>query len=160
MAQTSRYVSFLEDAYLRFAVPRFSPSVRRRVVAPAKYSAVDTGLSRANSPQPQPDVGRRLETAVALHLKRRASSTSRAPLSYADERDRWECDFITPDEAVQVCFEVDAANRARKLSGALEGARLPGRRRPRVVTFDQTGRLREDGTEIDIVPAWRWMTVS
>jgi hypothetical protein len=58
------------------------------------------------------------------------------------------------------CVEVDAANRSRELSGALEGARLPGRRRPRVVTFDQTDRLREDGTEIDIVPAWQWMTAS
>ncbi len=49
VGQPSRYVSFLEDAYLLFGVPKFTPSFRRRVVAPVKC-----GLSRANSPQSQP----------------------------------------------------------------------------------------------------------
>jgi len=162
VAQTSRYVSFLEDAYLLFAVPKFSTSFRRRVVAPAKYYAVDPGLLRANSPQSQPDMGRRLETAVAGHLRRRAASSpaarGRAALSYAAERDLWECDFVTPDEVIQVCFELTPANRAREVTGALAAARLPGRRRPRIITFNQTDRLREDGVEIDVVPAWQWMS--
>jgi hypothetical protein len=56
------------------------------------------GLSRANSPQPQPDLGRRLETVVAQYLRRRASSTA----------------------------------------------------------FDQSDRLREDGVDVEVVPAWQW----
>jgi predicted AAA+ superfamily ATPase len=161
VAQTSRYVSFLEDAYLLFGVPKFSPSFRRRVVAPVKYFPIDCGLSRANSPQSQPDLGRRLETIVALHLRRRRRSpaaASRPAVAWAGERDSWECDFITADEAIQVCFEVTPANRARELTGAVEAARLPGRRRPRIVTFDQSDRLREDDVEVEIVPAWRWLS--
>lgn len=164
VTQTSRYVSFLEDAYLLFAVSRFSPSFRQRVVAPAKYYAVDSGLLRANSPQPRPDLGRRLENVVAQHLRRLASGPAavRGPagsgsLCYSGERDRWECDFVTPEEAVQVCFELTPQNRARELRGVIEAARMAGGRRTRIVTFDQTDRLREDGVEVDVVPAWRWL---
>jgi hypothetical protein len=160
VAQTSRYVSFLEDAYLIFAVPRFSASFRQRVVAPAKYYPVDTALARANSPQPQPDLGRRLESAVAQHLRRRAArgSRGRPEVAYADERDRWECDFVTAGEAIQACYALTPANVARELGGAVAGARLPGRRTPRIVTFDQTDRLREASLDVEVVPAWQWMS--
>lgn len=164
VAQTSRYVGFLEDAYLLFAVPKFSPSFRQRVVAPAKYYAIDTGFRRANSPQPRRDLGRQLENAVAQHLRRLDPGTGAAPgsaavgsLAYAGERDLWECDFVTRDEAIQVCFELTPTNRGRELRGVVEAARRLGGRRARVVTFDQTDRLREDGMEVEVLPAWRWM---
>jgi predicted AAA+ superfamily ATPase len=79
-------------------------------------------------------------------------------VAYAAERDRWECDFVTADAAIQVCFELTEANRAPEVRGVLEAARLPGGRRPVIVTFDQADRLREDRVEIEVVPAWQWMT--
>jgi hypothetical protein len=69
--QTSRYLEYLEDAYLLFAVPKFSPSFRKRVVTPSKFYAIDNGLRRFNSPQLTPDLGHRLENAVFLALRRR-----------------------------------------------------------------------------------------
>jgi len=152
VGQTSRYVEYLVDAYLLCAVPKFSTSFKKRVVAPAKYYAIDNGLRRANSLQTQPDRGHRLENAVALHLRR----TTRE-LTYASERGLWECDFVTPDAAVQVCLELTPENRDRELRGVVEATRLRGRRRALVVTLDQADRLIEDGVRIDVVPAWRWM---
>jgi hypothetical protein len=152
VGQTSRYVAHLIDAYLFFAVPRYASSVKQRVVAPPKYYAIDNGLRRANSVQAQPDVGHRLENAVALHVRQRTPE-----LSFAGERGVWECDFITPDAAIQVCAELTPANRRRELRGVVEGARLRGRRRGLVITLDQTDRLVEDGVAIDVIPAWRWM---
>jgi predicted AAA+ superfamily ATPase len=152
VGQTSRYVEFLKDAYLLFAVPKFSDSFKQRVIAPAKYFAIDNGLRRANSPQVQPDLGHRLENAVGLHLRR-----SFEGLAYAGERDLWECDFIVPNAAIQVCLELTRENRDRELRGVIEGARLRGKRRAVVVTLDQTDRMREDGVKIEVIPAWRWM---
>ena len=152
VGQTSRYVEFLQDAYLLFAVPKFSASFKQRVVAPAKYYAIDTGLRRANSPQAQPDLGHRLENAVGLHLRRGTRD-----LCYAGERDAWECDFVTPDAAIQVCLELTAANRGRELRGLLQAVRLSGKRRAVVLTLDQTDRLHEDGVSLEVLPAWRWM---
>ena len=78
-------------------------------------------------------------------------------LHYGGERDLWECDFITPDAAIQVCLELTPANRARELRGVIEGTRLRGNRQALVVTLDQTDHLREDGVKIEVVPAWLWM---
>ncbi len=152
VGQTSRYVEHLKDAYVLLAVPKFSASFKQRVVAPAKYYAIDNGLRRANSPHEQPDLGHRLENVVAIHLRRQGQD-----VSYAGERGLWECDFITPSAAIQVCLELTEANRTRELRGVIEGTRLRGRRRALVVTLDQADRLVEDGVTIDIVPAWRWM---
>ena len=152
VGQTSRYVEHLIDAYLFFVVPRYAASAKQRVVAPPKYYAIDNGLRRANSVQAQPDVGHRLENAVALHVRRHTPE-----LFFAGERGAWECDFITPDAAIQVCAELTPTNRRRELRGVVEGTRLRGRRRGLVITLDQFDRLVEDGVEIDVVPAWRWM---
>jgi len=152
VGQTSRYVEHLIDAYLFFAVPRYASSAKQRVVAPPKYYAIDNGLRRANSVQAQPDVDHRLENAVALHVRRHTPE-----LFFAGERGAWECDFITPDAAIQVCAELTPTNRRRELRGVVEGTRLRGRRRGLVITLDQFDRLVEDGVEIDVVPAWRWM---
>ena len=152
VAQASRYVGFLQDSYLLFAVQKYSSSFKKRLIAPVKYYSIDNGLRRANSPQTQPDLGHRLENAVALCLRRRARE-----VFYAGERDSWECDFLTNDEAIQVCLEATPTNRTREIKGLLAAARLRGNRRCRLLTLDQTDRLREDGVEIEILPAWQWL---
>lgn len=152
VGQTSRYVEFLRDAYLLFGVPKYSASVKQRVVAPAKYYAIDNGLRRAVSPGGPSDLGHRLENAVALHLRRIGDA-----FFYAGDRDLWECDFVTPDAAIQVCLELTATNRRREVRGAVEGARLQGKRRAMIVTLGQTDRICEDGIEIDIMPVWQWI---
>jgi len=152
VAQTSRYVGFLQDAYLLFAVPKFSHSLKRRVVTPAKYYAIDNGLRRATSVQAQPDLGHRLENAVALHLRRRTRQ-----LNYAGERGLWECDFVTPDAVLQVCYQLTPENRSRELRGLVAASRVSGRRSAWVITLDQTDDLMDNGVEIQVVPAWKWL---
>jgi hypothetical protein len=152
IAQSARYMEYLQDAYLLFAVPKFSPSFKQRVVAPNKYYAVDNGLRRANSPQASPDVGHRLENGVYLGLRRLGQA-----VSYAGERDSWECDFVTKDRAIQVCSRLTTENRRREVEGVVRASRLPGRRRPLILTLDQRDRLVEDGLEIEVRPAWEWL---
>ncbi|MBI2930737.1 MAG: ATP-binding protein, partial [Planctomycetes bacterium] len=153
VGQTSRYVEYLQDAYLLLAVPKFAPSFRKRAVSPRKYYAVDNGLRRANSPQATPDVGHRLENAVYLALRRSGGN-----ISYAGERDLWECDFVTDSLAVQVCAELTEFNRARELAGLVHAAALPGRRRTIMLTLNQTDRLRVEGITVEVQPAWRWLS--
>lgn len=153
VAQTSHYVDYLQDAYLVFALPKFSPSFKKRVVAPNKYYAVDNGLRRANSPQLSPDVGHRLENAVFLALRRRGER-----VTYAAEKDAWECDFVTDDAAIQVCAELTPFNRAREERGLMQALALPGpRRRATILTLAQRDRLVAGEVTIDVVPAWEWM---
>jgi predicted AAA+ superfamily ATPase len=152
VAQTSRYLQYAEDAYLLFAVPKFSTSFKKRVVTPNKYYVIDNGLKRANSPQANSELGHRLENAVFLALRRRNER-----ISYGGEKDMWECDFLTDSEVIQVCARLDGDNLEREVRGALRAAGLPGRRRPLILTFDQRDRITADGVAIDVLPTWEWL---
>ncbi|MEJ1962637.1 MAG: ATP-binding protein [Gammaproteobacteria bacterium] len=153
VAQTSRYLEFLQDAYLVFAVPKFSTSFKKRVVTPNKYYAIDNGLRRVNSPQSTPDLGHRLENAIFLALRQR-----REVVTYAAEKHLWECDFVTKSEAIQVCAQLTPQNREREINGALQAAALPGKRKPIVLTLDQRDQVTVGGVTVDITPAWEWLT--
>jgi predicted AAA+ superfamily ATPase len=152
VAQTSRYLQYLEDAYLLFAIPKFSTSFKKRVVTPNKYYAIDNGLRRANSPQATADLGHRLENAVFLSLRRRKKS-----ISYAAEIHQWECDFVTDMEAIQVCADLNPRNQEREVRGAIHAAALPGRRRALILTLNQRDRIVVNGTTVEVIPAWEWL---
>jgi uncharacterized protein len=152
VAQTSRYLEYAEDAYLLFAVPKFSHSFKKRVVTPNKYYAIDNGLRRANSPQSIVDLGHRLENAIFLTLRRTTKQ-----VSYAGEKDLWECDFVTDTEAIQVCVELTSRNVERETRGAVNAVSLARGRRPLILTLDQRDRISADGAGVDVLPAWEWM---
>jgi predicted AAA+ superfamily ATPase len=163
--QVAAAVEFLRDAYLLLMVPKFSQSFKQRVVAPAKYYAIDNGLRRACSPQHAPDTGRRLENAVALELFR----LGHAP-AYAAEKDAWECDFVTVSggavtasdgmnsgAAVQVCLELNDGNFARETRGLLAAAALARTDHALILTLDQRDTALADGRNIKVIPAWEWL---
>ncbi len=154
VTQTSHYLQYAEDAYLLFAVPKFSSSFKKRIVTPGKYYAVDNGLRRANSPQSTADLGHRLENAVFLALRRR-----KRPISYAGETNLWECDFVTDTEVIQVCARLTAQNQQREVRGVLGAVALParGERRALILTLDQRDRLTVDGVVVEVLPAWEWL---
>lgn len=157
VAQTGRLVEYLQDAWLLLAVPRFSTKFKQRIISPPKYYAVDPGLAAANSPNPTPDLGRRLENVVMLHLRR----LGEAPAFAAMPND-WECDFVTPTHAIQCCARLTPENRTREVRGLLQASTLPDgiKGQPRellVLTLDQEDELQEQGLTMRVVPAWKWL---
>lgn len=157
VAQTGRLVEYVQDAWLLLSVPRFSTKFKQRVVSPPKYYAIDTGMAAANNANPTPDLGRRLENATLLHLRR----LGEAPAFAAMPND-WECDFVTPSLAIQCCARLAPENRAREIRGLLQASALPGGSTGRlrellVLTLDQEDELREQGLVIRVLPVWKWL---
>ncbi len=64
------YISYFEDAYLFFTVPRFSYSLKQQAKNPKKIYCIDTGLIAHLSMSFSKDQGRLLENLVYIHLKR------------------------------------------------------------------------------------------
>jgi len=155
--QTSRHLEHLADSYLILPLQKHHTSFKQRIVTPAKYYPVDNGLKLANSPQSTSDLGRRLETQVFLELHARSE-----PIAYDGETDLWECDFVTEDQAIQVCAELNAANTARELEGLVRACKNPRRTRRKAVliTLDQERKTIEQGVRIEIIPAWKWLAGS
>lgn len=152
VGEATRYLDYLQDAYLVFAIPKFSASFKQRVVAPPKYYLIDTGMRRVVSPQATLDLGRRLENAVALEFMRRG-----AEACYASERDAWECDFVAQGAVWQVCWQLTEENLARELRGLLEAKTKSRAKRMVILTLDQKQTLKQNGESVDVLPAWEWL---
>lgn len=65
------YLSYLEDAFLVFLLPKQEHSVRKQAHNPKKLHVIDPGLVAAFKAYPGRDMGHKLETAVFLHQRRR-----------------------------------------------------------------------------------------
>ena len=148
----SNFISYFEDSYLLFTVPKFSYSYRQQLMNPKKAYAIDHGLARATSVSFSADKGRILENIIYLHLRRKFPS-----IYYF--RERSECDFIVKDkngsvQAIQVCYTLDEDDLRREIKGLREAMDTLHLRSGTIITLDQEDKL----DPIDIVPAWKWLT--
>lgn len=148
---TSAYVSYLQDSYLLFSIPRFSYSSKRQRVNPKKAYCIDTALARANTVSFTEDKGRILENAVFLHLRRKYKE-----IYYYKEKG--ECDFIVCGagkalQAIQVCHELTEDNVKRETEGLREAMKTLRIKNGLIITLGQEDKL--DG--IPVVPVWRWL---
>jgi hypothetical protein len=99
---------------------------------------------------PRGQMGRKMETAVALELLRRGET----PRYF---KGRGEVDFVTDTEAVQVTYAsaIDEIDR-RELKSLAEAVETTGRR-PLLITWDLEGVLEVRGAKIEAIPLWRWL---
>ena len=149
------YVSYLEDSYLIFTVPKFDYSMKKQIVNERKVYSVDNGLSVANSASLTRDRGRMLENAVFVALRR-----SHREIYYF--RERGECDFLIKEgnalsEAIQVTYELNEDNKDREINGLLEALSKFDLVGGLILTHSQEDRFTIDGREITVLPVWKWM---
>ncbi|HOI43090.1 MAG TPA: ATP-binding protein, partial [Elusimicrobiales bacterium] len=113
------YLSYMEEAYLFFAVEAFSRKQRECVRLPRKMYGIDPALIRAISVTGQRNEGRLLENLVYIELLRRGRKIE----YYSDPQRKYEVDFVCGAEGggvelVQVCLDPSQAEvRERELRG-------------------------------------------
>lgn len=148
------YISYLEDSYLIFTVPRFSYSYKKQQVNPKKVYSIDNGMSNANSVTFTKDMGRMLENVVFLELKRRYSE-----IFYYQNNN--ECDFIAKGKsglnAIQVCYELNDENEKREIGGLLEALKELKLNTGLILTYEQTDAYSIDNKKITVMPVWKWI---
>ncbi len=152
------YISYFEDAYLFFTVPRFSYSLKQQAKNPKKIYGIDTGLITLLSMSFSKDRGRLLENLVFIHFKRLGKE-----IFYY--RQKGECDFIVAtsnkvEMAVQVCYDLNADNLPREVNGLAEALNELGLSEGYIFTFKQKDELGKDGKTINVIPVWEWMAFS
>ena len=151
------YLSYLEQCYLFFFVPKFNYSAKAQSVNPKKVYCIDTGMIQSVTLSSNADAGRMLENAVFIELRRRTKNI----WYYAEAS--FECDFlygrdVVPENAVQVCYELTSENREREVRGLVETCKkFPGVK-PLIVTFNQKDKISYDGMIIEAVPAVEFFT--
>jgi len=149
------FISYFEDSYLLFTVPRFDYSLKKQLVSAKKVYSIDNGLSTVNSVSFSGDNGRMLENLVFIHLRKKYND-----IFYFKEKN--ECDFLVKEKekiarAIQVCFKVDEDNKEREINGIIEAMEKFKLKEGLILTHNQEDELRIENKKITIKPAWKWL---
>lgn len=149
------YLTWLEDTYLLFYLPRFSYSAKSISVNPRKVYAIDNGLVNANSLSFSKDKGRLLENTIYQYLRQ-----TYPQLYYFKEKS--ECDFVVFEKnkckmVVQVCEELNGDNQLRELKGLIEAAHFFKLKSAFLVTKKQSDSLVYEGIQIHVVPGYEFI---
>jgi hypothetical protein len=150
------FLRYLTDAYLLFLVPLYHTSLKVQARNARKVYAVDQGIVSFYSISASPDYGRLLENTVFLELRR----SGREVWYFKGKK---ECDFVCRDKtnlysAIQVSWEVNAQNEKRETEGLLEAMQQLDLQEGLIITFNQEDQLIKEGKQINIVPAWKWIS--
>ena len=130
------YAQHVEDAFLVFAVPLYSESIRKVQANPKKIYAIDTGLVRAMTLDHTKDLGRLFENLIYLDLRRQGWI-----INYYLTKERYEVDFLVQTrqgnkELIQVTWDMldneTKVREERALAVAISELNVPGR----IVTLD------------------------
>jgi len=148
------YARYLEEAFFVTAFEKFDFSPRKRTMNPKKTYLMDNGFSFLGGSFTD-NRGRLLENAVAVELFRRRVKT----MYY---KGKGECDFVVqmrprPEEAWQVCWELNRDNEKRELQGISEVRRGVGIDGGGILTYSQEGTRTINGATILVQPVWKWL---
>ena len=152
------FMTYLEDAFLVFALPVFARSERRRQVNPRKLYLADHGLAAAFSPTATLDRGHLLENIVACELARCSRD-----LAYYKPPGGLEVDFISRgfdgrERLIQVAADVSDPRTWQREVAALQEAKAA---RPQAELLLLCEEVPDRGMEIPegihVEPVWRWL---
>jgi predicted AAA+ superfamily ATPase len=150
------YIAYLNESYLVFGIPLFSPSIKKQVYNPDKFYSVDQGLYRAVSFRVSENLGPIIENMVFLHLKRKVKTGD--SLFYYKTRSGKEIDFVIFFEGnarlFQVCWDITEKNTLeREKQAVLEAAKEFGIREGTIITGNRKDQIKEGDITISIIPA-------
>lgn len=146
------YVNYLEGAFLISPLHNYNAKISIRE-SKKKYYFRDNGLLSLFLIDP---ASFQLETLVFNHLRLRYGPR----LCYF--RNGYEVDFFIPGEAlIQVCYSIEEpATRKREISSLNKVYVQNPVKRLIIVTYNSEETILENGMEINVVPAWKWLLES
>lgn len=146
------YINFLENSFLLNMLINYNAKISSRE-SKKKYYIRDNGLLSLFLIDP---ASFQLETLVFNHLRLRY----RSRLFYF--RNGYEVDFFIPGEAlIQVCYSLEEpVTRKREISSLNKVFVKNPVKKLIVVTFNSEETIVENGMEINVVPAWKWLLES
>ena len=148
------YLSYLENSFLFYRIPKYSHSVKNQIYNPDKFYCVDTGFYNEIAFTNSANRGRILENLVYMELKRR----NKEIFYYQGKR---ECDFLVKEKtkitaAIQVTAFLNDNDREREVGGLLEAMGEYGIKQGLILTENENTLIEQGGKIIQIKPIWQW----
>ncbi len=149
------FISYFEDTYMLFTIPRFDYSMKKMLVSPKKVYAIDNGFITKNSASFFDDNGRLLENLVFINLRKKNKD-----IFYFQEEN--ECDFLIRDgikivKAIQVCYELNKDSKDREINGILDAMNRFKLKEGLILTYNQEDKFVIEDKIIKAIPVWKWL---
>ena len=151
------FLEYVQNIYLAFTLQRYDNSLVNKELGEKKIYTVDIGLNNATEFRFSENIGKSLENAVFLELKRR-----RKQLFYYRDANS-ECDFIVQDantivEAMQVTYDMsDEDTSKREIKGLISACKKLNLSHGLIITYESEDEIVEDGIGITLLPFYKWV---
>ena len=150
------YIGYLEECYLVGVLTKYDHKVGEQIKSPKKAYFIDNGLVSQVGFSFSENLGKKLENAVYVELKRRNME-----LFYFCDGN--ECDFIVRNngsivQAYQVTVSLkNPETRKREEEGLFAAMKAFGLREGTIITLDETEeKTLPDGLTLHVMPFYRW----
>lgn len=153
-----KYLSYLSDAFMIYAVEIYSRSEKIRLRNYRKIYCADWALANAVCYGEGIDETRALENIIYLELHRRKEE-----INYYRTREGYEVDFAVSKgkkikNLIQVCYDLSGDDvRKREFRALTKSAEYLKVNDLTIITFDEEGSEKAEGYNIKIIPAWKWL---
>ncbi len=152
------YFDYFEEAYVVFPLRKFSYNIKEIEKSLPKIYVVDTGLINAYSARSGGSIGRLMENAVFLELRRREKEI----YYFKDERGR-EVDFLVKDgnkvsELIQASYSIEEPETfKREISALLSASEKLNCENLTVINWDRDDLIEVKGKKIRLIPLWKFL---
>lgn len=157
VATTRKYMTYLQEPYLFYYLPRYNNKLRLMQKAPQKIYVVDNGFIAAKAFSVSENLGRLLENQVFVELVRQGYDTEKSLFYYRSRNDK-EVDFVTRkgphiEQLIQVCYNLDNERTLRREVSALtECAGELHCDNLLILTMGEEKTIEKDGYQIKVIP--------
>ena len=151
------FLDYVQNIYLALTLHRYDSSLVNKELGEKKIYSIDIGLNNATEFKFSDDLGKSLENAVFLELRRKNRD-----IFYCRDG-RSECDFVVHEkntiiQAIQVTYEFgNEETKRRELKGLINACKNFHLDRGVIVTYDSEDEFTEEGITIEVIPFYKWV---
>ncbi len=162
VSTVQKFIGYLSEPYLFLNLTRYSNKIKVQQKAPKKSYIIDNGFIKARSFEISPNYGRLLENAVFIELLRRNYEPELDLFYYRTRNDR-EIDFVCRkgyqiEQLIQVCYDIRSPKTLkREIDALIEASIELACNNLIVITWDKEDVIIKKETNIQLMPAYKWL---
>jgi hypothetical protein len=154
------YLSHLNDSYVIFPLKKYAYSLKESSLSLMKSYIIDNGFIKIYDFKNSSDIGKYLENAVFIELRRRGLFENQELFYYED--DIGEVDFLVKQnehvsKLINVCYSLNFENYDREIKKLVKIGKKIKCTELYLVTFDLEKEITEDGILVKAIPFWKFI---
>lgn len=149
------FLQYIQNIYLALVLHRYDNSLVSQELGEKKVYTIDIGLNNAVEFRFSENIGKSLENAVFLELKRRNLEI------YYHRDAKHECDFLVATnnkvtKAVQVSYDMSEDDtKQREIDGLVDACKKFNLKNGLIISYDTEDEIEVDGIVIQIIPFYK-----